>query len=66
MYILHVCMKYKLLEENLQRRRCMGQYAATRSPRTVFSMLSSQALCAGAGFQSFNSFALVTNIPYQC
>ena len=27
-------------------------------PRTPFSMLCSEALCAGAGFQSFNFFVL--------
>ena len=35
-------------------------------PRTPCSMLCSQALCAGAGYQSFNFFAFVTNISYQC
>ena len=35
-------------------------------PRTPCSMLCSQALRAGAGFQSFNFFAFVTNISYQC
>ena len=29
-------------------------------PRTPFSMLCSEALCAGAGFQSFNFFVLGT------
>ena len=29
-------------------------------PRTPFSMLCSEALCAGAGFQSFNFFVMGT------
>ena len=36
------------------------------NPRTPCSMLCSEALCAGAGFRSFNFFGFVTNFPYQC
>ena len=46
--------------------RAYGTIRCDMCPRTPFSMLSSQALCAGAGFESFNFFALVTNFSYQC
>ena len=35
-------------------------------PRTPFSMLCSEALCAGEGFQSFNFFVLGAFFLNQC
>ena len=55
-----------LMEEILHRRGHIGQYGYDFYPRTPCSMLCSQALCAGAGFQSFNFFAFMTNFSYQC
>ena len=49
-----------------RKKFCTGATRCDTYPRTPVSMLTSQTLCAAAGFQSFNCFALVTNFPYQC
>ena len=54
-----------LLQEILHRRGHMRQYTVMGTPAPPFQCCL-LTLCASAGFQSFNSFALVTNIPYQC